>query len=1447
MRATYKLLLTYFFIQFLSGWIFAKTIENDFVFEHLSTQNGLSHGNVSAMLKDKTGFMWFATWDGINRFDGQTFKVFKHSIDDESAEASNRIETIKQDAFGNIWIITYDNKAFRFNPLTETFTEIPEQNTTDVTPIIIGILPLANGDLCVSTQNQGIFMVYSDALNQNLTIYNYSPNSHTPIPGNRIKEVVQDSANNLWVNTNKGIICLQANNQHNYLPLNFTPSTDSLFARHQLTKIFATIDRIYLGTKSGQVIIFNQETQNATITTLPNTKPITDITQSSEGLIYISTSGNGIFELNGQKNRVQHHFNQAIIASVLKMYADANNRLWIESTHAGLSKIDLSTRILKHYTQKLDVAPDIKASAQCGIMEDENQTVWMTLKGGGFGFYNPKTDKVEYFHNEPGNPNSKLSNFVKCFYKDASGVLWLSTYFKGIEKITFIQNKFRFVQPAPQYNLSIANEVRALLADSKGYLWVATKKQEVFILDANYQVVKKIESLNGEKIGRVYALLETQNGDILMGTKGNGLFQLTRLNDLNFLARHYVHQANNPSSLSNDNIYTLLQDQEGRIWVGTYGGGLNLFTENRFLNASQGLDSYPIKKAYKVRHLAEDTQGHIWLASTEGILRIDAKSKTPENLTYTLFNKENDNVTGLKSNDIFWILCDHNNNIWVASLGSGLSLLKTSTPDKLAFFTQTKDDGLPSDVIFTIADDTSGNLWMTTENGISFYDVSNGTFKNYSQFDGISNSFFSEAAVTRHQDGSFSVGANNGFYHFNPAHFSSKPDRVPLVFTRFNVLGKDISPGPESILKEAVSYSKQIKLKHNQNAFGFTWAALNYKIQDKIQYAYKLDGYDNQWIFTGAQYQTFYNKIPPGSYSFMVKYVNPELQALNKPQTIQIEILPPPWRTNWAYFAYFLLFLIAAEVTRRILLTIIRLRNKVVIEKKLSEIKLNFFTNISHELRTPLTLILGPVRELGAETLSQKGKLYTQLIEENAIRLLRLVNQLLDFRKIQHKKMQLEFQETELGKFTHRVCDNFKELADKRNIKFSISEPEQSIWVSINEEKMDSVLFNLLSNAFKFTPDFGTINVQISESLSDSKVFIDVIDSGSGISKEQEQSLFTVYASYNNPSSKINPGTGIGLVLAKELVNLHNGTLTYRPNSKGGAIFSITLDIISKNENQLTKTIPDKPVSEKIAKTIDKAHKRTNNLPRLLIVEDNQELLHFLSTQLTDKYQVYEALNGQEGLKTAIKVQPDIIISDVIMPVMDGLQLLDKIKNNFETSHIPVILLTAKSSVESKIEGLKYGADAYLTKPFHNQQLQAQLQNLLKQRSQLKDKFTQSPENEKKDDSPVLITDKDEQFLNTIRNIIEENLSNADFRLEDIYKEVGMGRSKFFGKLKGLTGLSPIDFVKEYRLNKAYNLLQSGEYNVSEASFLSGYMDAGYFSKSFKERFGLNPSEVIKK
>jgi signal transduction histidine kinase/ligand-binding sensor domain-containing protein/DNA-binding response OmpR family regulator len=1437
-------------IIFISLFVFMTeriNAEYNCIFEHLSTEDGLSHSRVSGMLKDSKGFMWFATWDGINRYDGHTFKTFKPGNDIASMPASSRIKTMKEDALGNIWVITYDSKAYRLNRKSEVFESVPKSINDSTSFTIENIIPLSSGNVWLTTDNHGALQVISDTLTNTFRTIHHNTKSNIKLLSNNVSSVTRDHEATIWINTSKGMVVIP--NKKN----STAPQKEVLkqINQYSITKLFQTSSLLYFGTKSGKLLALNLNSNKIEIIKLSNQAPVSTITSNNSGTIIIGTSGKGVFLYDEYTKQLSTHYNYPDIHNVLTIYSDSKGLLWIESSNPGITKINPQTGQYKHFEQELVVNQDVRNGAQCGIMEDKSKTVWLTLKGGGFGYYNNETDNVEYFFNNTTDPERKLSNFVNCFYVDPSGVLWMSTYFKGIEKITFIDEKFELFQPVQGAERGVKNEVRSVMEDSEGLLWVATKNQELFILNQENQILKEIDSFNDKPIGRIYAMLEDSRGNIFLGSKGNGLFMLTRRDKFRFDAKHYQHNDSDLHSLSNNNIYTIFEDRQKRIWIGTYGGGINLFHKELFLNQNNSINNYPGNKGQKVRHITEDKNGNIWIGTTDGIIILPAhKQTTPDDFEFNLYNNEKDNIEGLRGNDIFWIYNDKDNNIWVASLGGGLAKLstKSSSFQKLIFSSFTKKDGLPSDVIFTITPGSNNNLWMATENGISRYNHQRNTFRNFNQYDGIINSGFSEASVTKRNDGNICMGANNGIYCFDPSDFINDQKKMDIFFTNFNLFGKEVKPGTKSPLSKSITETNNIKLESHQNVFSITWTALNFRMQNKTQYAYMLEGYDEHWRFAGVQNQAYFNKIPHGNYIFKVKLSDPEISSINQPKTLRIEILPPFWKTTWAYIIYTIIAIALVEAARRIIITMIKLRNKVIIEREITNEKLNFFTNISHELRTPLTLILNPAKEIrNNENLSKKGKVYSELIEQNAQRLLRTVNHLLDYRKIQSNKMSFTLKETDIVRITKNACQNFAETAREKNIQFDVKTPDKPVNAHVDEEKIDSVIFNLLSNAFKFTPNSGIITVTIERNNTPDSIDIVVSDTGFGITKEQEKDLFKLYSSNNHNKSNI-AGTGIGLSLSKELMQIQNGNLLYRSTPGGGATFIIHINNEQQKNNTIHKTETATYFNPKtqVETTPDLHSKSKTERAKILIVEDNNDLRHLLTTRLKDEFNTYEAQNGEAGLTLAGKIQPDIILSDVMMPEMDGIQMLDNLKNNFETSHIPVILLTAKSSVESKVKGLKYGADAYITKPFHTDQLIAQIENLLHQRILLRKKFSEGTTTLNTIKNDKLITDSDAEFIKKVIGIIKQNLTNTEFRTKNIYRETGMGRSKFYDKIKGLTGLSPIDFIKEYRLNKALQLINTGKYNISETALMTGFSDAGYFSKCFKEHFGKSPSAVKK-
>lgn len=1413
-------------------------------FEHLSTHNGLSHGSVSAMYKDSRGFMWFGTWNGLNRYDGDAFKVFKPGETANNGPSSNRISKILEDARGNLWVLTADYRAFRLNTLTEALEPIAFGNPQSPINNVHQILTAPNGDVWLLSSQNGLFRAVPRPHNQ-LIVQAYHTQSSIPLPDNNVLSVVLDSVGHIYVNTNNGPARFFIRNNGlspSPLPQNVSQWLNSA----QISCMWADSLLLCLGTNQGSLLLCDTKLDQWRQIQTNSSAPVTCITANLNGTCYIGTQGDGIFELHRPSNRIVRHLTNADIANVLALYLDSGNRLWVESDVSGISKIDLKTGSVTHFQQPLLVAPDLRKGAQCGIMEDVYGTLWLTLKGGGFGYYEPVADKIQYFYNRPGDPNALFSNFVNVFYADPSGVLWMSTYFKGIEKITFSPKRFSFVQPASSFHFSNANEIRALMDDNRGRLWVATKNQQLFWLDNNFNVIRQMKLPNGKSFGMVYCIMQDKNHNIWLGTKGQGLWRLSPSGPDHFRAELFSHSGNNSYSLSDNNVYAIHQDKNDRIWIGTYGGGINLWQNGKFLHAGNVLKGYPLQKAPKVRHIAEDSRGNLWVACNDGFLLADSITQNPAHINFGFYGNAEGNIRGINGNDIYWIACA-GNDVWMASLGGGISRLETSLSRQnnklLSFKSLTSADGLPADVVFTIAPDPKGNLWLSTENGIACYDVAKKLFRRYGRSDGIENPVFLEGAFAQRLNGSFCFGANKGIYAFRPSQILDNEMKVGLYFTNFRLFGKDVIPAPQSVLTQSISTTTAISLPYNQNVFSIAWAGLNHAMSDKFVYAYKLEGYDNDWQFAGNKRMAAYSKIPPGKYSFSVRFLNPELQALNNPLTLAVTVRPPWWKTGWAFAAYLLVAVLLVELARRTAATISALQHKVSFEKELTETKLRFFTNLSHELRTPLTLIIGPAEELELnEKLSDQGILYTRLIRANAQRLLRTVSQLLDFRKIENNKMELACSQVELVAFCRQVANSFEPLANENQIVFRFICNVSYLNVWIDAEKMESVWFNLLSNAFKFTPKGGSITFRICFLESDNTVSIDVEDNGAGITKEQEANLFQLFASKGKGARQ--PGTGIGLALARELVQLHNGNITYRPTLGGGSTFSVTLNVVDAPDNGPLQcaTAPSLRQASFMPQTAIPILPDAPNCHCVLVVEDNLELRRFMALQLSHEFKVIEADNGKQALQMALELQPDIIVSDVIMPVMDGLQMLDAIKNDFAVSHIPVVLLTSKSSVESKIEGLKYGADAYLTKPFHSGQLQAQLHNLLRQRTLISQHYTQ-PVTQTPPHAAQL-TLRDAHFLDRVQLIVEQHIANPDFKIADIHTEIGMGRSKFYDKLKGLTGLSPIDYVKEARLAKAKHLLESGTCNVSEASYLSGFSDPGYFSKCYKDKFGVPPSSV---
>jgi signal transduction histidine kinase/DNA-binding response OmpR family regulator len=947
-----------------------------------------------------------------------------------------------------------------------------------------------------------------------------------------------------------------------------------------------------------------------------------------------------------------------------------------------------------------------------------------------------------------------------------------------------------------------------------------------------------------------------------MGTKGQGLLQAKPIpgNPNHYMVTQYMHNAKNPNTINNNSIYSILEDHKGRMWIGTFGGGLNLLTQNGaeavFKHQGNAFKNYADAKADGIRDLEEDIKGNIWIASTNGLV-IFNPDEGIDQFHFKRYTKIPGDENSLGNNDVQCIRRDKNGTMWLGTFGGGLQKASTNynLNDKVTFKVYTTNNGLPNDIILSIVNDSQGRLWLATENGLSEFNPATEVFKNYDADDGLPETPFSESAAIKSASGNLYIGCINGYVTFNPLHVDSKRYRANMALTNFQIANRTIIPGkPGSLLKYAIDQTDRVELKYNQNLISIDYAVLDYKIEHRIWYAYKLEGFDKQWNMVKNLRQAIYTNVPPGDYVFKVKSVNNDLLKNTPYKSIAITILPPPWKTGWAYLAYFIIAIILIEIARRIIFTMIRLRNRVTVEQKLAELKLQFFTNISHELRTPLTLIVNPLSYLvRQEKLSKKGHEYVNLANKNANRMVRFINQLLDFRKLQNGGLRLKIAQVDLVALVKQTTGYFTEVAREKQISllFESDAPVINAWV--DEEKIDIVIYNILANAFKFTPSGKSIQVTIEQQED---ICIRITDQGTGIPQEKLEHIFKLYYEGGNDMVNQPKGTGIGLAFSRELINSHHGSITASNNPHGeGATFTICLkagkahftekevDFVVKTSPSITNALTIEPVEDEPENTEATSHR---DLPLVLIVEDNSELRKFLSNELASRYKVETAEDGAIGLQKAIELVPDLIISDVMMPNMDGIAMLDAIKHHEATSHIPVVLLTAKSSVEHQIEGMRYGADFYVTKPFNTDYVMALVENLIKQRKQLFNHLLNSKNLVQLSPGEILITSRDEQLLKQTIAIVEKNMADSGFNIDEAAAAVGLGRTTFYKKIKSLTGLAPVEFVKEMRLKRSCQLMDSGEYNISEISYMVGFSSLGYFSTCFKEKYRQTPSQYLK-
>lgn len=1427
--------------------------QSHFSFSHYTSDNGLSQNSITTIMKDRKGYLWFGTRDGLNKFDGYNFKNYSSKLDSKLSILSNRIIDIKEDHWGFIWVKTYDDIVYRLNTSTEELMRIENPSGGFINDKITEVVILPSGTIWLTTANRGCFKITTNPKNYKLTVTHYNKNSHN-VPGNAIERVFEDHQRNTWILTRSGLCCLDISGK-----------STTYFNKLSFYTYAENNKRIMFGC-NGKIILYEKRTKAFKSIDLPGVVSVTNLACLSSNNYLFSTLGKGFFTYDVLRAELKQfsleQYPEMKSNDIQQIYIDRAGDAWLGIRSTGVLHFNPQTNKLAYIPSKINVGQ--VTNPNFVIFEDEKDVLWVQPYYGSFSWFDRTSNRLIPFNSVYNEDiNTLFSYGVNHVLSDSQGVLWISTNRgNGFFKCTFLPDYFNHYLLDEHSVYSISNETRAIFEDREKRLWVACKDGVVHVFDENKNQIGTLNAdgriMPGGKFDvLVYNFFQDKAGNIWLATKRQGLFRLIPKSGKNsFRLENYIHNPTDIySPLSND-FYSITQDRNGRIWAGSYGGGLHLLDEQngriRFYHAKNELKSYPFTNCSKVRQVFIDSKHHIWVASTEGIVVFNDNFKSLKTIPFRYCHKNENTTNSLGANDVHCISEDTDGNMWFGTFGGGLNKLKTKIDSKnqLLFELFDRTEGIPNNVVYTILDDKQDNLWLTTENSVVKFNKSSHGIEVFGKGNELENVEFSEASACIQQSGKICVGSKSGFYSFMPENVKRRVIHAPLVFTNLLLFNKEVEVGAESsILQSHIDKSSLIEFNHKQNVFTIEFATLDMRAPDKIKYAYKLDGFDSDWNYVETKHFATYTSLPPGKYTFHVKSTDSEGIWLNNERQIQIKIRPSFWQSVFAKFLYIILIILLFLIVLYIFITIFKLKNNVHLEKQMTDMKLRFFTDISHELRTPLTLISLPVDNMLNDDIDPHIKEQLTHVRRNLDRVMVLINQILDFRKLQNNKMHLTIEEVNFGEFVRACSSNFIEMAHAKNIVFDIVDESDQVTVWVDPERLDSIIYNLVSNALKFTPSEKKITIKTS--VRQNVAVLSVIDEGIGIAQEKINFIFDRFFSISTIRSIAQKSTGIGLDLVKKMVDLHHATIHVESQLGKGSTFDIEfkLGISHFDNDDVDVIVSDQTVSNEVLEedltNANQVSDSENINPLILIVEDNDELRHFLKNSLKNHYRVAEAENGLKGWQKVESLLPDFIIADLRMPELDGIQLTNKVREDNRTSHIPIILLTAVTDMESKVAGMNAGADDYITKPFNSAFLHARIENLMKQRKQLQQYFRTQITSAKSDFTlpPLEISLHEDLFMQHLIKIMDDNLENFNLNIDLLAKELNMSRTVFFNKLKSLTGYSPVEFVREVRFERAAEYMRNTQLTVSEISYRVGIEDPRYFSRCFKQKFGATPSE----
>lgn len=1373
----------FFFLLLL---VFSLGIEMKVTASQISIQNlnekyGMAKKRVNCMYQDTKGFVWLGMIDGLYRYDQYNF-----------VSVSSRKNKTKG---------------------------LPEAD-------VRSIVECKPGLLLAGTYDKGL-LIYDSEMGRSLKL---GGDYTTDFSKLNIRSLFIDKSGIIWIGTSNGVYRIKVMGTDNEtIKVQEIPVTAfNQLASSEFIKFYETEPGIIWFATMNDIGFYN--TAKNVVKSRPlYYEAIYSFSFIDKKKILIGCFGTGAKTMDTETFEIEKVKGVSEKSLVRSVYTDRNGNIWMNISNEGLILMEsgLESDNVLTISSNNKQYPDLNSYLIYQISETRDGSIWVCGEAG----VNVITLKKNYFNSYADityKENTYIQPGIRAIHDSKKGFLWVGTVGGGLKQFDLTTNKFTDVALINN-GKPIGNNIQAILQDHQGNLWLGTEGEGLI----KFYPDKKSGYTKGQVVNFrryptpfpavpifndfIMCILQDRNNNIWIGTwVGLSLIEASEVekkDHANIAIRNFIKNPNDSLSLSHNTIMSLMEDKEGNVWVGTQGG------LNKIIKTPQ---------VYKFKHNFKSKEGQ-----------------------------------SLNEKRILTVFQSKKGDIWFSNQEGGISRFNPKTGISEDFVS---DNVIFENTINSIKDDSEGNLWLGSNNGLVKLDPSSGSFNIYTTEDGLNSNDFLFGSSCKIGNTLY-FGLNNGLTYFSPQQIKRETFKPNLIFTEFRLFNKPVYVNEEgSPLKHPLNSGEKLVLKHNQNFITISFSALDFTLKRNIRYACKLEGLETSWNLLFADHKTTYTSIPPGKYTFRVRAVSPDDFQNSSEIVLRIVVRPPIWKTIWAYAAYLIIIILVLFRTYKFFINREKQKNALALErldaKRTHEIdlmRLQFFTNISHELRTPLTLLAAPLDSLINEnTDMEKAESYYQIMLRNVQRLTRLVDQLLDLRKIEEGFMKMEWKQGDIVEFIQKTCGTFQNYAQKRNLNFSYLSEFPQLLTYFDSDKLDKILFNLLSNAFKYTNDDGSISVILNKkgaheiphasSTADSYLEIKITDTGFGIPKDSLDKLFKPFQQVNTNKPIGSGATGIGLSLTKDLIELHKGIIQVDSEVGKGSTFTIYLPVYKNDPSKMpatdTEELQDETVLEEnegFAENNERINKDAK--PVILIVEDSSDLRAYLKSELKLNYKIIEADNGEKGLELAFRKIPDLIISDIMMPGMDGIELCNRLKKDIRTEQVPVILLTARHSEEARLSGLEMQADDYITKPFSIKILKLRIRNLVEQRR----KFQPVPSNEVKEDTQESTMSKaDAKFMAKLNQVIDRNLDNPNFDPVALAKEMLTSKMQLYRKVSSLTNQTVFNYIRTYRLNKAANLMASTDMQISEIAEAVGYTEASNFTKNFTQQFNQTPTQYVK-